>query len=188
MGRPSTPPTIVYVLEDETGAVRYVGVTANPKERLARHIREARCANTRRGTWVRSLVARGVVPVLRIVETGVDWREAEPRWIAKFRSEGCDLVNGNDGGENVPQRMLSGRPTYPHTRAMLVSLGSAVHWMRKAYANGDTTKEALDRMEASLALVHDRVRRARKRGTSHLIEARARAWAEARKGGPRAAG
>jgi hypothetical protein len=97
--------TTIYGLYDpRTNVCRYVGKTAaNLNERLRGHIRDAkrRKHSVRRFSWVLSLLAAGVEPVIKeleIVSYG-SWQDAEKRWIARFRAEGVDLVNTTDGGD-----------------------------------------------------------------------------------------
>lgn len=110
----------VYVLKDETGAIRYVGVSKNPKRRLGYHMREWRATaagKTHRHAWMASMLARGVKPTLEVVEWTPDWDEAERRWIAKCRADGCNLVNGNDGGRTMRQAQARSE-SYPAVKRM----------------------------------------------------------------------
>lgn len=88
----------VYALHDPSGAVRYVGISKNPTERVIRHFRECRYGSTKRKTWLRSVLLRGEEPQYSILEWTDDWDEAEKRWIAYFKASGANLVNGNEGG------------------------------------------------------------------------------------------
>lgn len=91
--------TIYALLDPRDRQVRYVGMTKNPAQRMARHLVEARRkGRTKRLEWVRSLVIAGVEPEMIEVERTSDWHEAEQFWIAYFRAMGADLVNGNEGG------------------------------------------------------------------------------------------
>lgn len=92
----------IYVLRDpRDGAIRYVGQTVQPKERLQAHM-----ADTRKGCqyrchrWTRALVAAGFLPIMEIVEhiPGEQADAAEIRWIAHYRGLGADLTNHTAGG------------------------------------------------------------------------------------------
>lgn len=107
----------VYVLRDEVGAIRYVGITTQPEHRLSRHVREARARKTHRHNWIMSLIDRGALPTLEVVEWAPDWDEAERRWVEKLKAEGCDLVNGNDGGLTMHQVRKSSE-RYPAIKRM----------------------------------------------------------------------
>lgn len=117
-----------YVLSDpQTNEIRYVGVTHQKTHvRLAGHIYASKKGRSHRATWIRSLLARGVRPILIVIEEGSDenWQEAERIWIAHYRSLGTRLVNATDGGEGTlwwnpspEQRILAGQ------RAKIVHTG-----------------------------------------------------------------
>jgi len=182
MARVKSEPDTVYVLEDECGRIRYVGVTADASKRLGRHIRESRRSDTHRATWIRSIVAAGSVPTLRVVETGVrDWAEAEVRWIAKCRNDGCDLVNGNDGGHCVPARMRLGKPNYPYARYFMRVVGGYVNVIASGERKGHLEPGATDRFRAKLDRIHAGMRRHRKMGRMDMVEQKFKALAD-RKG------
>jgi hypothetical protein len=99
----------IYALADpNTGQIRYVGKTIEPRRRFATHCRGDKAdVHSHRARWIAKLKANGLKPVLHILETVEDarWQEAECKWIAFYRSTGCDLVNstdGGDGGHNPP--------------------------------------------------------------------------------------
>jgi len=95
----------VYSLSDpESGEIRYVGVTRMSLHvRLAGHIYSAKREKNHRATWIRSLLRRGVRPVMAIIEEGAGegWQEAERRVILQYRSWGARLVNATEGGEGT---------------------------------------------------------------------------------------
>jgi hypothetical protein len=81
-----TVEVFIYALtEPDTGEVRYVGKSANPKARLAHHISASRALPIR--AWVESLRARGLKPGLRLlhtVEPGEDADMYERHFIAFY--------------------------------------------------------------------------------------------------------
>lgn len=94
----------IYALkEPDTEKIRYVGVSNNPKNRLRTHFCSAKTGNTHRACWIRSLVRRGLKPVLEIIDEVLDseWRQLEVAYIDYFRECGCDLVNGTSGGDGM---------------------------------------------------------------------------------------
>lgn len=103
---PDNRPWYIYALTDpRDDAVRYVGWTLRPKKRLIEHVYQARHKTNNRyiGNWLRQLLALGLRPGMRILETGMgDWQEAEQRWIAHYRAAGARLTNLSDGGEGTP--------------------------------------------------------------------------------------
>jgi predicted GIY-YIG superfamily endonuclease len=153
----------VYVLKDESGNPRYVGVTTEPAKRLARHLREAKERRTHRHRWVMSMVDRGVAPTLEVVEQTENWDEAERRWIAKLRSDGASLVNGNDGGHE-PSHFRSGvSERSPNLKRAYRRL--------EAFARGVSPE-----LQAKLAYAKERLHlaadTARKNGTLGQLDAR----------------
>ena len=93
----------VYTLADpRSGAVRYVGWSFNPRQRLAGHMNEAKRKISHKGRWLQQL--GGARPDLEVGESGEGpgWAAAERRWIAHFRTSGAPLTNLTDGGEGTP--------------------------------------------------------------------------------------
>jgi hypothetical protein len=78
----------VYALKDpRDGAVRYVGITFHPEQRLRGHLSER--SDTRKCAWIAELRQLGLVPGMRILESGdggwCEQSECEQRWIAHYR-------------------------------------------------------------------------------------------------------
>lgn len=94
---------VIYALaEPQTALVRYIGQTKNWRNRFRQHCSPTEnLASTHRANWLNSLFAAGLKPVGRILEETDDLDRAERRWIAQFRANGADLVNGNDGGKDL---------------------------------------------------------------------------------------
>lgn len=91
----------IYALADpRTNTIRYIGVTKLPLSyRLSGHIRASRWGEkTYKAAWIRELLALNLKPIIKLVEETED-RDRECYWIAKFRADGCKLVNTTDGGE-----------------------------------------------------------------------------------------
>lgn len=96
----------IYALkEPDTGLIRYVGKAADPVFRLNRHLFRAKknLEGNHKNCWIRSLLDRGVEPVLEIIDetSESDWPMVEAAYIQFYREAGCDLVNATDGGEGV---------------------------------------------------------------------------------------
>lgn len=97
----------IYGLTDpRTDQVRYIGKTHQKVGyRLTQHIKSAKDGhNTHLLAWIRSLLAKGIKPGIRILEElapNADWQAAERKWIAKERAQGWDLTNSTDGGEGM---------------------------------------------------------------------------------------
>lgn len=98
----SDRPVHIYALYDPLdGTVRYIGRTANPKERLRMHA-SARPSNYPVGdtlkqklAWLRSLKEKDMKPHMVILETvsAQDAEEAERVWIGRALKWGWPLLN-----------------------------------------------------------------------------------------------
>lgn len=96
----------IYALHDESGAVRYVGMTMHTLERrLAVHLSEARTSQRQyhRLRWIRKMMTAGTVPSIRLIETcsAQEMPERERYWIREYRQLGARLTNSSDGGEGM---------------------------------------------------------------------------------------
>jgi len=94
---------IYGLIDPESGELRYIGKSIDPKSRLANHMREV--SNCHRSHWIQSLKAKGMKPDIVIIESiRVMWpRQVEEKyWIKYFRDRGFNLVNNTDGGDGVP--------------------------------------------------------------------------------------
>lgn len=93
--------TFIYALCDESGHIRYVGKSDNPKHRLRKHILESRYKRTHKEKWVNNLVSNGFELTYMIIdEVSVsEWSFWEEYWICQIKSWGFKLVNGTSGGE-----------------------------------------------------------------------------------------
>jgi hypothetical protein len=93
----------IYRLHDPRDhEVRYVGRCVNPKNRLAKHVRNDR-GNCHRVRWINSLREQGLKPVMEIIEECDDavWRERERHWIAHHLEQGDRLTNATVGGDGI---------------------------------------------------------------------------------------
>lgn len=97
--------TKIYVLHDEMHSVRYLGKTLRElRSRLAGHLYEARRGDkTHKGCWIRSMLAKGLVPSIEVLEeVDGDGSMEEIEHIKRLREIGVRLVNGTDGGDGNP--------------------------------------------------------------------------------------
>ena len=92
----------LYILKDpNTYEVRYVGMTRNPKTRLAVHIRSAKYHTCNpKETWIHGLILNGQKPIMEVIETCQlgTWEVRERFWIDFYKQEGYDLTNWASGG------------------------------------------------------------------------------------------
>ena len=94
--------TYIYILLDPiTGKCRYVGKSSNPKFRFRRHIQESKKEKTHKSNWIKSLLSKGLKPVLKIVEEHKlsSWQKREQWWIRFFKRKHQPLTNGTKGGD-----------------------------------------------------------------------------------------
>ncbi len=112
------PISHIYVLIDpRTEQVRYVGYSNNPQKRLRDHLAER--GVTRKKQWIRSLRREGLLPLLQVVDSALASAIArrEIEWIALYKAQGANLVNGTEGGD--------GLGTYKHTKEQHAKIGAA---------------------------------------------------------------
>lgn len=99
-------PVYIYGLVDpETTAIRYIGKSIHPEERLRNHINEKYPCHRR--NWIDSLKRKGLEPELIYLvklegESANDWQSWEKMYIAMARRDGWPLVNETEGGDGVP--------------------------------------------------------------------------------------
>lgn len=105
-------PAEIYALCDpDSGAIRYIGKANDSRKRLKSHLFETR-RKSPLYDWIASLRTQGKTPVLTVLMSAWDWREAEKLVIAQYRAEG-KLLNLADGGDEPKcsreQRAINGR-------------------------------------------------------------------------------
>lgn len=92
----------VYALVDpRDGEVRYIGRTSNVERRLWQHVSPSMLAkHSPRAKWIRSLLAEGKQPEMRVIEaTTRDRGDAqEAHWMRHFEARGAKLTNVGPGG------------------------------------------------------------------------------------------
>lgn len=92
----------VYALTDpRTNDIKYVGVTSNMQERLARHLK--REDKGKKSDWIQELQELGLQPQMEILEQvslSDDPFAREQYWIQYCRQEGYTLFNRKPGTES----------------------------------------------------------------------------------------
>lgn len=103
----------IYGLFSPEGELRYIGKTVKPiRARFLEHIRPS-CLDREtsyKNNWIKGLIKAGNLPYaqeIQQVASEKDLQAAEMYWISFFRNNGCNLVNGTDGGEGCSGRVLS---------------------------------------------------------------------------------
>jgi hypothetical protein len=96
-------PVYIYALGDpDTCAIRYIGKSIRPEQRLQNHMNDV--SNCHRSHWLQELKAQGKLPLMVIIECiygDMPWQPEEKFWIAHGRSMGWPLTNNTDGGDGV---------------------------------------------------------------------------------------
>jgi hypothetical protein len=98
---------LIYGLGDpQDGRLRYIGKSTSGLRRPKRHFEayHLQKSETHKTHWIRKLQREGLQPFIVVIQE-LDVPEGLPElergWIFYFRSLGCNLVNGTDGGEGV---------------------------------------------------------------------------------------
>lgn len=94
------PQKAIYALCcPHSGAVKYIGASNNPENRLKRHTRERRRNHFPVYRWIAKLQREGHSPKLAILhDMTADWEALEIQFISDYRSKG-KLYNVADGGD-----------------------------------------------------------------------------------------
>ena len=146
----------IYTLIDpRDNQIRYVGKTDNPERRLASHLIEK--YKSHRTNWVQGLIARGLKPIMVIIEEvpeGQSWEDRERYWIAYHRSLGCKLTNMTDGGDQGPdctgKNLVKSEAARRNIAAMLVKRNKSPEMREISRRNGQKRKgfkESPERIE-----------------------------------------
>lgn len=91
--------TFIYTLNcPETGMVRYVGKSNNPKQRLSAHLSLKK--PSKKTSWILGLKNKNSLPKLEIIDEVpcCDWEFWESHYIKLFKSCGANLFNLTSGG------------------------------------------------------------------------------------------
>lgn len=114
------PKVYIYGLSDpRTGEVKYVGKTIDINRRYRNHINtNDNAKNSKRVAWIKNLKSQGVYPEIFVIEETTEdlWRKAEQYWISYFKSIGCNLKNGTEGGDTLPILVGVENPNYNKPR------------------------------------------------------------------------
>lgn len=94
--------SIYALIDPESDAIKYVGKTFRLLKRFGEHLRNRKASH--RTHWVAALKAKGLKPVMEILETfsncsEEEWQESERFWIAYLKFLGFKLINSDMGGE-----------------------------------------------------------------------------------------
>lgn len=140
---------LIYALRDpRTDCIRYVGKANDLRARLASHLRDSRRRRTPVCDWIRSLMRKGLVPRIELLEQVEDssWQSAEMRLIAQHREGNPDLLNLAPGGDqpycSPAVRAENGRKVAASRNQRVWRLKLAMgHALLQGYVSGGTKQK-----------------------------------------------
>lgn len=123
----------IYYLHDPcTEAIRYVGYTTEPGNRLIAHCSDK--TNSHKANWVRKLMKAGLIPKLKVkvwVNTVDEAKRLEIALIILLRQRGCDLTNNTIGGDGATGRKMSPEQLERHRAIWTPELRNHLSTMQK---------------------------------------------------------
>lgn len=104
----------IYSLNDPiTNEIRYIGLTKKKLEtRLCEHIsgsKSTKSSKTYKKNWIKSLLDKGLEPVINLIESSLTLNEVKEReifYISLFKKT-CRLTNATEGGDGTSGYKLS---------------------------------------------------------------------------------
>lgn len=148
----STQTVEIYGLFDPSGALRYIGKAINASERFKGHLRDCQRRNTPVYCWIKSLLAKGEKPTMKVIGTApkTAWQKAEKDFIAAARTNGERLLNVADGGDepfcSTETRSKNGKTTAAVIKELpfwIHASKSMTHAIKSALSNGDMARVEL---------------------------------------------
>lgn len=155
--------TFIYALNDpETGECRYVGKADDPHDRLFGkngHLKKCHTLKHHCANWIRSLVARGLVPHLEILQEVpvANWPLWERVWIKASRKIGMDLTNVTEGGEGLgsgKEHPCFGKRPHNFGKKASPEVCARLSGARKGKAPPNKGKKASPELCAKLSAAH----------------------------------
>lgn len=139
----------IYGLVDPiTTELRYVGKSINPINRLKKHISERNIHDSYKDRWVRKLNDKKLKPELFIIDE-VDegeWVFWERHYIGYFKTIGCRLTNGTNGGDEPPSTKGRKHKEESKMKMSKTKSGKPIPWLN----NGPRTEEHQKNLSKSL--------------------------------------
>jgi predicted GIY-YIG superfamily endonuclease len=135
---------IIYGLVDpRTNELRYIGYTSTLQKRYRNHMQK-KCleAKSYKNHWIKSLLKENIKPEMIIIEkyeTASELPQAEIDAIAYYRYIGCDLTNGNEGGDGGQRGRIPWNKGKKHSEETKAKIGLA----NKGKKRSDETKEKM---------------------------------------------
>lgn len=165
---------LVYALCDpRTGAIRYVGQSADIHRRYAQHLLQS--ADGRKKAWLEELKALNMLPTLVVLESDIQAKqifEREQYWIQQSLTQGWDLTNGTIGAlVNGPKpKVKKKKPPKRGTGSRLYSMEEVIklfgwsdlaanHYLSSGQLRGVSYKEGWYINQENLDFFIDEMRR-----------------------------
>lgn len=138
----------IYVLKDPISLdIKYIGKTiCDLQKRLNGHLQDSKKFNHKCATWIKSLKAQGLKPLIELLEE-VPLTQGNVReiyWIAYYTSYGIDLKNQTLGGDGASQGLPRSKEACLKTSITL----------KKRYDSGEIVFSEERKRKISNALKH----------------------------------
>lgn len=105
MGKHSRPEkTYIYLLKCPIdGSPKYIGKSNDPNKRKDGHKSKSKTKDNPLSKWIKQLNDKNLRPIVEIIEevNYEEWIEKEKFYIKKYRDEGFDLKNVNNGSNGL---------------------------------------------------------------------------------------
>jgi hypothetical protein len=145
---------IVYGLcSSEDKKIRYVGQTTRTlADRLDSHIHPNAYGKKRRvWKWINGVINKGFKVEMITLQSNAIWNTSEMQWIAWFKADGIDLVNGTSGGDGVLGRKKTDAEKLHMSKVMTGKKKSAEHIAKIVFARTGKKLSAEIKQKLSLA-------------------------------------
>lgn len=153
--------SIYSLVDPRNNEVRYVGKAFDARKRFLQHIKPRSDQKmTPVKSWIKSLLAAGLRPELRILATcsADQWEKHEIFWISHFRSAGVNLTNMADGGNQpkCPDSVHKANAAVLHSSdAKCLRILSRAFYSAKRLATENNQPERWARFDAAAEFVRN---------------------------------
>lgn len=138
----------IYGLIDSTSnELRYVGKTVNLNRRYRRHISERNLHDSYKDRWIRKLINNGhsIELVTIDIVNNNDWKFWESHYISYFKTIGCRLTNGTNGGDQPPTTKGRHHTEESKLKMSNFKIGKPIPWLNNSTPRSDSHKQNLSK-------------------------------------------
>jgi group I intron endonuclease len=138
----------IYGLVDPiTNELRYIGKSINPKVRLRKHISERSIHDSYKDRWLRKIINLGVKPELIIIDEVLitNWQFWESHYIGYYKSLGCKLTNGTNGGDEPPSTKGRKHTAEAKLKMSNTKKGKPIPWLNNGVERSNEHKSNLSK-------------------------------------------